>query len=112
VEGAGGGLAIRWTADPIAAALVIAARVPLTSTSANRKGRRPATTGEEAARDLGGLVDLVLEAGPRVSGSPSTILDLTTAVPEIAREGAISRDRIEACLRRVKIHGRTGGRRA
>jgi len=112
VRGANGGLALRLTADPIAAALVLASGVPLTSTSANLKGRPPAVTGGEAARELAGRVDVVLEAGPRSSGAPSTILDLTQARPRIVREGAISRSRIEASLRRVKIHGRIGGRRA
>jgi len=106
-----GGIALRWTADPVAASLVRAARKPLTSTSANRRGSPPAVSGAEAARILAGRVDLVLEAGPRASGVSSTILDLTAAVPEIVREGAISRAQVEACLQRVKIHGRTGGRR-
>src|SRR5206468_874380 len=61
---AAGGIAIRVSADPIARGLIRAASTPLTSTSVNRRGDPPATTGEESARLLGDAVDLVLDAGP------------------------------------------------
>jgi L-threonylcarbamoyladenylate synthase len=107
----GEGIAIRLTSDPIARALIRAAGIPLTSTSANRTGEVPAATGEESARLFGDAIDLVLDAGPRRGAAPSTILDLTGADPRLVREGAIARDAIEARLKRVRIADPIGRRR-
>jgi len=93
-----GGIAIRHTTDPVALALIRAAGRPLTSTSANRSGEAPATTGESAAVVFGDAVALVLDAGARASSLASTIVDLTGIHPVILREGAIARERIEAVL--------------
>ncbi len=62
---------------------------PLTATSANPSGQRPARRVEE----LGGLaeaVDLILDGGPTPGGLPSTLLDLTVTPPRILRSGAFA----------------------
>lgn len=110
--GKGRGIAVRFTADPVAQALVRASGKPLTSTSANLKGAPPVATAGEAALAFGDAVDLVLDAGPRPGGIPSTILDLTFGVPRVLREGAVPRALIDACLSRVRMRGPTGGDRA
>lgn len=60
---------------------------PYATTSANRHGRRPATTAEEVARELPG-VELVLDAG-RCDAEPSTVVDATGATPKLLRQGRV-----------------------
>jgi L-threonylcarbamoyladenylate synthase len=102
VLGPSGGIAIRLTSDPVARALIAAAGRALVSTSANLTGRPPAGTGAEAAAELGDRIDLVLDAGPRSSSAPSTIVDLTGDRPTILREGAVPRSRIESALQSLR----------
>ena len=53
-------LAVRVTGHPVAAALCLAAKVPLVSTSANRHGRPSAHSALEVRRWLGARLDLVV----------------------------------------------------
>jgi L-threonylcarbamoyladenylate synthase len=54
---------------------------PITATSANLHGEPPARTVEDARRAFGRSVRVYLPARPRPSGVPSTLVDLTGAVP-------------------------------
>jgi len=112
VRGAGGGIAIRWSGDDVAQALVRAVGGPITSTSANVSGQPPARSAAEAAQAFGHRVDLILDAGPRAGGVPSTLLDLTCGRAVILREGAISRSSIEAVAARVRMSRTDGGESA
>jgi hypothetical protein len=67
---------------------------PMAVSSANRTGSPPATTADEAERQLGEAVSIYLDAGPCADSVPSTILDLTGAIPRVLREGAIPVDRL------------------
>jgi hypothetical protein len=67
---------------------------PLAVSSANRTGHPPATTVQEAQEQLGESVSVYLDGGPSTEGVPSTILDLTGAIPKVLRAGAISVDRL------------------
>jgi L-threonylcarbamoyladenylate synthase len=49
---------------------------PLTATSANRTGEPPATNVAAARRALGRAVDVYVDAPPRPSGRPSTLVDV------------------------------------
>ncbi|MGH9059849.1 MAG: L-threonylcarbamoyladenylate synthase [Acidimicrobiales bacterium] len=60
---------------------------PLATTSANRHGQPPATTGAEVAGLAG--VTVVLDAGP-CDGKPSTVVDCTGVDPKLLREGCIA----------------------
>jgi L-threonylcarbamoyladenylate synthase len=61
----------------------------LTGTSANLSGRPNLRTAQEAAAEIGDVVDLVLDGGETAGGAASTVLDVTAAVPRLIREGAI-----------------------
>jgi L-threonylcarbamoyladenylate synthase len=63
---------------------------PMAVSSANISGQPPATTAEEAQRQLGDLVDIYLDAGPSEQQAASTIVDLTDAAPRLLREGPVS----------------------
>lgn len=63
---------------------------PMAVSSANISGQPPATTAEEAQRQLGDLVDIYLDGGPSEQQAASTIVDLTGAAPRLLREGPVS----------------------
>jgi len=54
---------------------------PITATSVNRHGEPPARSVAAARRALGDSVALYLPAGPKGSGAPSVLVDLTGAEP-------------------------------
>ena len=63
---------------------------PLAVSSANRSGAPPATTAADAEAQLGEAVAVYLDGGPCSGDVPSTIVDLTGAVPKLLRRGVIS----------------------
>ena len=67
---------------------------PLAVSSANRHRMPAAVTADEAEEQLGEAVSVYLDGGPCADSVPSTILDLTGAVPKLLRAGAISVDRL------------------
>lgn len=71
---------------------------PLAVSSANRSGAPAATTAADAEKQLGDSVSVYLDAGPCESDIPSTILDLTTAVPRLLRRGAISVEKLRGVI--------------
>lgn len=83
-----GTVAVRMPEHPVALQL-ISETGPLAVSSANVTGQSPATTVDEAQEQLGDSVAVYLDGGPCERGVPSTIIDLTGAVPIIRREGAI-----------------------
>src|SRR5215468_6868173 len=69
---------------------------PLAVSSANRHGQPAAVTADEAEHQLGEAVSVYLDGGPCPDNVPSTILDLTSAIPKVLRVGAVSVDRLRA----------------
>lgn len=65
--------------------------LPLVATSANLHGLVSPLDAVEAEKQIGDKVDLILDGG-RVSGVPSTILDLAGEVPKIIRSGSVTRE--------------------
>jgi L-threonylcarbamoyladenylate synthase len=71
---------------------------PLAVSSANRSGAPPARTAEDAEAQLGESIEVYLDDGPSGDAQPSSIVDLTGAVPRLLRAGAISEERLrEVC---------------
>lgn len=100
LRGPEGGVAVRWTSHRGIARLVAALGAPITSTSANRPGGPTAPgvgaileTFGEAVRE--GIL-LVLDGGVLGNVPPSTVVDCTSAVPQLVREGAIPRRELRA----------------
>lgn len=90
-------IALRAPAHPMARDLLVAFGRPIVAPSANRSGHISATTAQHAADDLGGRVDLVLDAGPCPIGLESTIVAIDDdGRATLLRTGAIARDEIEA----------------
>jgi L-threonylcarbamoyladenylate synthase len=62
-------------------------RFPITTTSANISGIKAPKSLKEVLKELGDLVDLILDDGRSGEGVPSTVVDLTTRPPKILRKG-------------------------
>ena len=86
-----GTVAVRMPDDAIALDLITRTG-PLAVSSANRTGHPPATTMLDARLQLGAAVAVYLDGGPRPSGTPSSIVDLTGETPRLLREGALAAD--------------------
>ncbi len=77
-----GTVGVRLPDHPVAREL--ARRVgPITATSANLHGQPPCRTIAEARQCFGSNVRVYVGAGPRGSGRPSTLVDLTGAEPHV-----------------------------
>ncbi|ASU85308.1 threonylcarbamoyl-AMP synthase [Nocardiopsis gilva YIM 90087] len=91
-----GTVAVRMPMDPVALELLKEVG-PMAVSSANISGQPAATTAAEAAEQLGDSVAVYLDGGPGSSdATPSTIVDLTYAVPRVLRSGAIPVERLRA----------------
>jgi L-threonylcarbamoyladenylate synthase len=85
---ADGTVAVRMPLHPVALEL-LAAVGPMAVSSANRTGELPAVTADDAQAQLGPSVSIYLDGGPTAGSVPSTIVDLTSAVPRVLRLGAL-----------------------
>jgi len=83
-----GTVAVRMPLHPVALEL-LARTGPMGVSSANRTGRPPASTAEEARDQLGYPVSVYLDGGPSGDPVPSTIVDVTGEVPRVVRAGAV-----------------------
>jgi tRNA threonylcarbamoyl adenosine modification protein (Sua5/YciO/YrdC/YwlC family) len=83
-----GTVAVRMPMQPVALDL-LRETGPLAVTSANLTGSPPATTVDEAEAQLGASVSVYLDGGPCTDQTPSTIVDMTGAVPRLLRRGVI-----------------------
>jgi L-threonylcarbamoyladenylate synthase len=87
-------VAIRVPDHAIARAIARAFGHPVTATSANRSGERPAATADQAINALGAAVALVADGGSTAGGAPSTIVRVREGLVVLVREGAIPWSRV------------------
>jgi L-threonylcarbamoyladenylate synthase len=87
-------IAVRVPAHAVARALARCVGVPLTATSANVSGHRPTSHSDEVWRELGALLDGLVDAGPSPGGPPSTIVEPTAGAIRLVRAGAVPFDRV------------------
>jgi L-threonylcarbamoyladenylate synthase len=105
LRGREGGIAVRHTSHRGIERLVARTGQPLTSTSANRPGGPPAPGPTrlvelfQAEVDAGRL--LVLDGGVLGNVPPSTLVDCTSSVPRLVREGAIPRGELRRAAGRL-----------
>ncbi|MEU5861013.1 MULTISPECIES: L-threonylcarbamoyladenylate synthase [unclassified Nonomuraea] len=92
-----GTVAVRMPLHPVALDL-LKETGPMAVSSANRSGAPAATTAEEAQEQLGDSVAVYLDGGKTTDNTPSTILDLTTAVPRLLRRGAIPVEKLRGII--------------
>lgn len=97
---------LRVPAHPVALALLAAAALPVAAPSANRFSRPSPTRAAHVLEDLGGRVDLVLDAGPAEIGVESTVLDLTVHPPLVRRPGGVTLEALREVLPEVAAEER------
>jgi len=106
--GSANGVAVRWTSHPGMRRLIATYGEPITSTSANRSGVPPPASVEEIARQWEKAtargVLRVLDGGPLISRSPSTVVDCTGPVPRVIRRGAVTTDALREAVPDLVCH--------
>jgi L-threonylcarbamoyladenylate synthase len=98
LRGPEGGIAVRWTSHAALAALIESLAGPITSTSANKPGGPPAPGADGVAALFPEAIAkgelLVIDGGVLGNVPPSTLVDCTTPLPRLVREGAIPREEL------------------
>jgi len=86
-----GNVALRVPNSKIPLAVVQAARIPITATSANLSGESECTSAEAVREQLGVRIPIIVDGGASPRDVASTIIDLTDeeARWKVLREGAI-----------------------
>jgi L-threonylcarbamoyladenylate synthase len=103
VTGGLGTVAVRMPAHPVALDLIRRSGVPVAGPSANRSGRPSPTRAEDVMEDLGGRVEMILDAGPTDVGVESTVLDVSGEVPILLRPGGTSLEMLEEAVGKVLV---------
>jgi tRNA threonylcarbamoyl adenosine modification protein (Sua5/YciO/YrdC/YwlC family) len=94
-----GNVALRVPAAEIPLAVVRAARIPITATSANLSGASECTTAEEVEGQLQGRISLIVDGGKSPRAISSTIVHFKQDGSwQILREGAIPTSEIVEAL--------------
>ncbi len=86
---------LRMPDHPLALKIIAQFGFPLACPSANLAGKPAPVDFSEAMKDLGGLVDLAIDAGRAKLGLESTVVDGTLQPVQAIRIGAISKEEIE-----------------
>jgi tRNA threonylcarbamoyl adenosine modification protein (Sua5/YciO/YrdC/YwlC family) len=86
---------IRLPAAPVVRALVSALGHPITGTSANISGEPECRSAQEVADAMGERIPLILDGGPALASTPSTVVGLSSDSWNIIREGEIRRTELE-----------------
>jgi L-threonylcarbamoyladenylate synthase len=89
-----GEVAVRISSHPVAQRFVDAVSFPITATSANISGMEPALTASAVSKQLGNLVDCILDEDAGVEGSCSTIIGIGNGQIELLRAGVLAFDAI------------------
>ena len=84
-----GTVGIRFPQSPIALALIAAAGVPITASSANRSRQPECRSAEDVKEAIGGGLKLILDGGASGAGAASTVVSVVDGTVKVLREGAI-----------------------
>ena len=91
-------VAVRVPDHPVPRAMAKMLDAPITGTSATLSGRPGITNAADVRREFGDTIDFVLDGGDAPGGVASTIVDVSGDELKLLREGAVSREDIEAVL--------------
>jgi L-threonylcarbamoyladenylate synthase len=91
-------IGLRIPDHPIALGLLQKTGIPLATTSVNRSGQKPATSGKACAALFGSQVDWLIDAGICRVQTASSVVDLTHYPFMVVREGALPKKILEKAL--------------
>ncbi len=95
LTGGGDTIGVRVPDHPVPLALMRGLGRPITGTSANPSGGPDPATALEVERLLGEKVDCIIEDAQPPQGQPSTVVELTGAIPTLLRPGIVPLEAIE-----------------
>ena len=96
-----GNVALRVPAAKIPLAVIRAAGIPITATSANLSGASECTSAEQVREQLDGRIEIIVDGGPSPRDVASTIVDLSDPSGwRVMRQGAIASEEISKLLDR------------
>ncbi len=107
--GTTGGLetvAVRMPENEIAAAVIAAGGGFVAAPSANTSGKPSPTNARRVLEDMADKIEMIIDGGEVSIGLESTIVDLTVAVPQILRPGAITKGMLKEVLGEVHDGGK------
>ncbi len=102
-------LAIRVPSSPTAQAFLREVDLPIAAPSANLSKHVSPVTARHVYDDFNGKIPLILDGGACSGGIESTVLDCTGEVPQILREGLVTREMIASVAGDCKIYVRREG---
>jgi L-threonylcarbamoyladenylate synthase len=97
------GVGVRISSQPLATALVRALGRPLTATSANPTGQKPARSVDEAQRYFANQIGIFIDGGTLTSRTASSVVQLFGSALKIVREGEISAAELQAVLQKEEL---------
>lgn len=99
---------VRWPANAIAQALILAADTPIAAPSANLFGHVSPTTAAHVLSDLNHRIDMLLDGGATQLGLESAVVDPNTEPVTIYRPGIISGSDLRPIIGPVQMYGVSG----
>lgn len=91
---------VRMPDNPTALELIEKSGCPIAAPSANLSGKPSPTTAGHVIEDLDGRVDAIITSDDSKVGIESTVIDMTGKRPVILRPGIITKDHLEAELKK------------
>jgi len=96
------GIGLRVPNHIVPLSIIKTLKQPIIATSANLHGNVNPVDVDEVLKQLGERVNLIIDGG-RVSGTPSTVIDVLKEPPLIVRKGSITEEMIERIIGRVEV---------
>lgn len=93
-------VAVRVPSPAFARSMIAKADVPVAAPSANQFGRISPTTARAVNEELGGKIDLIVDAGRTLHGIESTVVGFGPHGLHLLRPGPITREELSDCLGR------------
>ncbi len=104
VPGIEGGLVgLRMPEHRVARFLLAATDAPVVATSANRSGGPHPASAHQVLDQLGGKIDLILDAGPLARSLPSTVVEVNGKWVRVLREGTVSAGEVVKAARMTML---------
>jgi len=98
VTAGGGTVGIRWPSHPFMQAVIRECGFPLAAPSANLSNQLSPTNAGHVLKQLGDRLPLIVDGGQAQIGLESTVLDLSSATPQVLRQGMIHDESLAAVL--------------
>ncbi|MBI3662777.1 MAG: threonylcarbamoyl-AMP synthase [Acidobacteria bacterium] len=93
-----GRVALRWPNSAVACAVIQAAGMPVTGTSANVSGFPACSSGDQVFRQMGDRLPLIIDSGDTGAALGSTIVELRADDWRVIREGIVAESEIRDVL--------------